>query len=60
MNLELSAEERGLLAELLDEAVRDLKEEIYKTETFDYKEQLKTREQLMLGLLQKVNAAPAV
>jgi hypothetical protein len=34
--------------------MRDLKEEIYHTETYEYKEQLKVREQLMLGLLGKV------
>ena len=54
MQLELTGDEQTLLAGLLDEAMRDLKEEIYHTETYDYKEQLKVREQLMLGLLGKV------
>ncbi len=54
MQVELTAAEQELLANLLDNALRDLKEEIYKTETYDYKEQLKERENLMAGLLTKV------
>ncbi|HLH24889.1 MAG TPA: hypothetical protein VK066_20400 [Chloroflexota bacterium] len=56
MDLELSNDERGLLAGLVDESLRSLKEEIYKTETYEYKEQLKEREALMMGILQKLNA----
>ncbi|HEY7060443.1 MAG TPA: hypothetical protein VII06_03115 [Chloroflexota bacterium] len=59
MNLELNNEERTLLAGLIDESLRDLKEEIYKTETFEYKDQLKARELLMIGILQKLNAGAA-
>ncbi len=54
MQVELTDAEQELLANLLDNAMRDLKEEIYHTETFDYKEQLKEREALMAGLLTKV------
>ncbi len=54
MQVELTAAEQELLANLLDNALRDLKEEIYMTETYDYKEQLKERENLMAGLLTKV------
>jgi hypothetical protein len=55
MNLELTADERGVIAGLVDEALRNLKEEIYHTDTYEYKEQLKAREQLMIGILQKLN-----
>ncbi len=55
MELELTAEERTLLVQLLDNALRDLKEEIYKTETFDYKEALKERERTLVGLLDRLN-----
>jgi DNA-binding MarR family transcriptional regulator len=54
MQLELTDAEQELLANLLDNAMRELKEEIYKTETYDYKEQLKEREALLVGLLTRV------
>jgi hypothetical protein len=56
LNLELSSDERTLLAGLVDESLRNLKEEIYHTDTAEYKDQLKAREALMIGILQKVNA----
>ena len=56
MNLDLSTDERTLLAGLVDEGLRNLKEEIYHTDTADYKDQLKAREGLMIGILQKLNA----
>ena len=54
MSLDLSAEERNLLAELLDRAFRDLKEEINKTEAYAYKKDLKARERMLVGLIQKL------
>jgi hypothetical protein len=60
MTLELSADEAALLADLLDQDFRDLKEEIGKTEAYDYQQQLRARERLLIGLLQKVQqSAPA-
>jgi hypothetical protein len=56
MNLELGTDERTLLAGLVDESLRNLKEEIYHTDTAEYKDQLKAREALMIGILQKLNA----
>ena len=56
MELDLSADERTLLAGLVDESLRNLKEEIYHTDTPDYKDQLKTREALMMTILRKLNA----
>ena len=57
MALELSADEVTLLADLLDQDFRDLKEEIGKTEAYEYKQQLRTRERILTGLLQKVRDA---
>ena len=54
MTLELTDAEARLLADLLDSDYRDLKEEIHRTETFEYKEALKQRETLMVGLLRKL------
>jgi hypothetical protein len=60
MTLELSTDEAALLADLLDQDFRDLKEEIGKTEAYDYQQLLRARERLLRGLLQKVQqSAPA-
>ncbi|MBX5491307.1 MAG: hypothetical protein IRZ14_09110 [Chloroflexi bacterium] len=59
MNVELTQEESTLLANLLDQAIRDLKAEIHHTDTPGYKEQLKEREALMVGLLRKLGATPS-
>jgi hypothetical protein len=55
VNLDLGTDERTLLAGLVDESLRNLKEEIYHTDTADYKDQLKEREALMINILQKLN-----
>jgi hypothetical protein len=60
MTLELSADEAALLADLLDQDFRDLKEEIGKTEAYDYQQRLRARERLLVGLLQKVQQAARV
>jgi hypothetical protein len=59
MQVELSPDEYTLLAELLDRNFRDLKEEINKTEAFDYKVALKARERTLVGLIGKVSRTAA-
>jgi hypothetical protein len=54
MTIELTEAEAQLLAEILDSEFRDLKDEIHRTETYDYKEALKQREALMVNLLTKL------
>jgi len=54
MQVELSSEEYTLLVELLDRDFRDLKEEINKTEAFDYKAALKARERTLVALIEKL------
>ncbi|GEM_PF-990887 len=54
MSLELTEEEQALLAQLLENAWRDLKEEIYKAEDYAYKRGLKDDERIITGLLAKV------
>ena len=56
MNLDLGTDERTLLVGLVDESLRNLKEEIYHTDTVEYKDQLKAREALMIRILDKLNA----
>jgi hypothetical protein len=56
MQLEVTDAERQILAEILTNALSNLKDEIYHTETYDYKEELKVRESTLIGLLGKVQA----
>jgi hypothetical protein len=54
MQVELSPEEHRLLAELLDRGFQDLREEIHRTENYDYKQALLARRQTLVGLIEKV------
>ncbi len=56
MQLEIGSEERSLLIDVLDSAYRNLKEEINKTETYDFKNELKGREAILLSLLDQLRA----
>jgi hypothetical protein len=58
-HVDLSAEQRDLLTELLDEAYRNLRAEIHRTDDYEYKEGLKARQQALLSLLDKLGAHPA-
>ena len=57
MQISLSDEERQTLVEVLNEVLPNLREEVCKTENFDYREQLKRRESLLVGLLARLSAA---
>ncbi len=57
MQILLNDEERQTLVEILNETLPNLREEVYKTETFDYREQLKRRESLLVSLLARLSAA---
>lgn len=57
MQIVLNDEERRVLVEVLDETLPNLREEVYKTENFDYREQLKRREALLKSLLARLSAA---
>jgi hypothetical protein len=56
MQLDIGSEERSLLIDILDSSYRNLKEEINKTETHDFKEELKAREAMLLSLLDQLRA----
>ena len=56
MQLEIGSEERSLLIDVLDSAYRNLKEEINKTETYAFKDELKGREAILLSLLDQLRA----
>jgi len=57
MQIALNDEERRVLLEVLNETLPDLREEVYKTENFDYRAQLKRREALLKSLLERLCAA---
>jgi hypothetical protein len=54
MPLELSEAEREVVTDVLTRAMGDLREEIYKTDTTDYKDQLREREAILAGVLQRL------
>lgn len=56
--LDLSAAERSLLAELLESAYRDMKQEIGRTEDSGFKAELQARRDTLAELLQKVTGQP--
>jgi hypothetical protein len=51
MQLELSAQEKELLHELADAALRELKSEIRRTSTHEYQDSLKQREAMLQSLI---------
>jgi hypothetical protein len=58
MHLELSDPERAVLEDVLERALSDLREEIYKTDLADFKDSLKQREMTIRGLLARLGAQP--
>ncbi len=60
MQIDLNFEELNLLAEVLRRDYQELREEIYKTEDYRFKADLRAKEKLIESLLQKVEPAGAV
>jgi hypothetical protein len=56
MQLTITHEEAEILNDLLKAYVPDLGEEVYKTENFDLREELKRREQVLKALLTRLGA----
>ena len=56
LNLELTDPEAGLLREVAEEWLSDLRAEIAATDSLDYREALKGKESLMLGVLERLGA----
>lgn len=59
MLLQLSGVEFEVVSEVLRRAMRELREEIYKTEALDFEPQLKRRELVLEGVLKKIATAEA-
>jgi hypothetical protein len=58
MQLELSELEREVLEDVLERALGDLREGIYKSEVAEYKDALKDREVTIRGLLARLGGQP--
>lgn len=56
MQLQLNEAERAALAEVLSEALPTLREEITRTENYDFREQLKQRKALLEQILARLAA----
>jgi hypothetical protein len=54
MQISLSDEEANLLTAVCSQYLSDLREEIYKTETFEVKNQLKREEAVLKGILTRL------
>jgi hypothetical protein len=57
MQISLEEKEKEFLIELLNEEHAELREEIYKAEEHDFKEELKKRKILVEKLLQKLGVS---
>ena len=55
MQLELSQEEQEFLLNLLEQSYQELRGEVRKTESHEFKETLRSKEHLMEGLLQRLS-----
>ncbi len=57
MQLTLTNDEAKTLAEIFDALLPDIREEVYKTENYDLREELKRREALVKSLLNQLASA---
>ena len=60
LHIDLTVEERDLLAEMLDSCLTDLRGEIMDTDRRAYKENLKQREALLRKIIAAVQEAQAL
>jgi len=60
MWFEVEEKEREFLLALLDEALVDVRDEIYRAETHEFKDRLKVKKALIVGLIAKVRHAAEV
>ena len=56
MDLTVSDDEQTLLVSILRQTLGDVREQVYKSELTDYREELKQKEVLIRGLLTRLGA----
>ena len=59
MKLDLTDEELQLLRQMLKNRLPDLREEVYKTERYDWRQELKQDEVVLKGLIAKLEELEA-
>lgn len=59
MQMVLTSEEQKTLVEVLSETLPNLREEIYKTESYELRGELKRREAIVKSLLSRLGASLA-
>ncbi len=59
MQLEISADEAAVLTDVLESALGDVREQVYKSEVAEYKANLKRREAIITGVLGRLRARQA-
>ena len=57
IELHLDGEETTVLTNMLDECIQDLHREIARTERFEYRAMLRTREELLKKILDQIRFA---
>lgn len=57
MRLELTEPEQTLLLEELKDRLGTIREEIYHSETYDFTEELRRKEAVLRGLIEKIETA---
>jgi hypothetical protein len=60
MQLDLSTAEAAILAEVLDSALGEVREEVYKAEVAEYKDRLREREAAITNLLAQLRSTRPV
>ena len=56
MQIDLSADETAVVSQILESALGELREEIYKSELAEYKARLKQRETVITGVISRLSA----
>ena len=59
MTLNINEQERDLLLEVLNSAHSSLLDEILHTESYDYRQMLKQKDELLKNLRSKIEASPS-
>ncbi len=59
MQIALNNEEKQTLLEILNETLPNLRAEVYRTENYDYREELKQRKAIIKQLIARLAPAPA-
>jgi hypothetical protein len=60
MEIIVSQEERSYLVELLESTLQDLRQEVHRTDSFEFKEMLHEKEKMLVGLIERLRKITSV